>query len=43
MGGFGFWEISDFYRAVPTGIAIIRVLHGARDIDLLLETETFPE
>ncbi|MDQ2688261.1 MAG: type II toxin-antitoxin system RelE/ParE family toxin [Armatimonadota bacterium] len=40
VSGFGKYLI--FYRIVPSGVDIIRVLHGARDIDQLLEEETFP-
>jgi toxin ParE1/3/4 len=36
----GFEKHLIFYRAVEHGIEIIRVLHGARDIDRLLESET---
>jgi toxin ParE1/3/4 len=40
VSGFGKYLI--FYRIVSDGIEIIRVLHGARDIDRILEDETFP-
>jgi toxin ParE1/3/4 len=40
VSGFGKFLI--FYLVVPSGIDIIRVLHGARDVDKVLETETFP-
>jgi toxin ParE1/3/4 len=35
----GFEKHLIFYRAVADGIEIVRVLHGARDIDRLLESE----
>jgi toxin ParE1/3/4 len=34
----GFEKHLIFYRAVADGIEIVRVLHGARDIDRLLES-----
>jgi len=40
------WPVSSFekylifYRGVSTGIDIVRVLHGARDIDRVLDEET---
>ena len=39
----GFEKYLIFYRPTPTGIEIIRVLHGARDIDHILERETDSE
>lgn len=36
--GFGNWLI--FYRPIDGGIEVIRVLHGARDIDAILAEET---
>ncbi len=38
VSGFGKHLI--FYRIIPAGINIIRVLHGARDIGRILEEET---
>ncbi len=35
----GFEKHLIFYRPVADGIEIVRVLHGARDIDRLLESE----
>ena len=35
----GFEKHLIFYRPVDDGIEIVRVLHGARDIDRLLESE----
>src|SRR3954469_9437762 len=32
-----------FYRPIPDGIELIRVLHGARDIDAILKDEPDPE
>lgn len=40
VSGFGKHLI--FYREVPTGIDIIRLLHGSRDIDRVLNQETMP-
>lgn len=37
----GFGKHLVFYKAAATGIVIIRVLHGARDIDRILEEETY--
>jgi len=42
MGGFLLRQTFDFYKAATIGIVIIRVLHGARDIDRILEEETYP-
>jgi len=36
----GFEKYLIFYRIVPTGVDIVRVLHGARDIDRILDEET---
>jgi toxin ParE1/3/4 len=36
----GFEKHLIFYRPVADGIEIVRVLHGARDLDRLLESET---
>ena len=36
----GFEKYLIFYRPTTTGIEIIRVLHGARDIDRILERES---
>lgn len=36
----GFEKHLIFYPPVPDGIEIVRVLHGARDLDRLLESET---
>lgn len=36
----GFEKHLIFYRSVPSGIDIVRVLHGARDIDRILDEET---
>ena len=38
VSGFGKHLI--FYRVTPTGINVIRVLHGAKDIDRVLDEET---
>jgi toxin ParE1/3/4 len=44
LGGLRVWRIEGFerhlifYRAAGDGIEIVRVLHGARDIDTVLET-----
>jgi toxin ParE1/3/4 len=35
----GFEKHVVFYRSVADGIEIVRVLHGARDIDRILESE----
>lgn len=35
----GFEKHLIFYRPAPDGIEIVRVLHGARDLDRLLEAE----
>lgn len=35
---FPFGRYIIFYRAVPSAIEIVRVLHGARDIDALFES-----
>ena len=35
----GFEKHLIFYRPVADGIEIVRVLHGARDLDRLLESE----
>ncbi len=35
----GFEKHLIFYRTVADGIEIVRVLHGARDLDRLLESE----
>ena len=46
LEGLRVWRIQGlekhliFYRTVPDGIEIVRVLHGARDLDRLLEAET---
>jgi toxin ParE1/3/4 len=32
-----------FYRPIPDGIELIRVLHGLRDIDAILKEEPDPE
>src|SRR5207253_2286674 len=43
LAGLRVWGIRKFenylifYRAVPEGIEVLRVLHGARDLDTLLE------
>jgi len=34
--GFENWLV--FYRSIPGGIEVIRVLHGARDLDDILES-----
>lgn len=34
--GFENWLV--FYRPIPEGIEVIRVLHGARDLDDILES-----
>lgn len=39
----GFEKHLIFYRAGSTGIEIVRVLHGARNIDRVLERETDEE
>ncbi len=37
------WRVKDFeqyviyYREIPTGIEVVRVLHGARDVGAILE------
>ena len=36
----GFRNYVVFYRPIETGIDVIRVLHGARDIDAILEAES---
>jgi toxin ParE1/3/4 len=36
----GFEKHLIFYRPIADGIEIVRVLHGARDLDRLLESET---
>ena len=38
----GFESYLIFYRAVPEGIDVVRLLYGTRDLDHLLE-ETYPE
>ncbi len=44
LGGIRSWRISGFenylifYRPIESGIEIIRVLHGARDIERLFQT-----
>lgn len=49
IGSLKQWAVSDFdkmlifYRIVSTGIEIIRVLHGERDIDRILNDETNPD
>ncbi len=46
LGGLRVWRIEGFekhlifYRAAEHGIEIIRILHGARDIDTVLEAES---
>ena len=46
LEGLRVWRIEGFenhlifYRPVDDGIEIVRVLHGARDIDSVLESET---
>jgi toxin ParE1/3/4 len=35
----GFERYLIFYRPIPDGIEVIRVLHGARDIDTIFERE----
>jgi len=43
LTGLRQWHVSGyesfliFYRTVPAGIEVVRVLHGARDIDRVLE------
>ncbi len=39
----GFEKYLIFYRVVSPGIDIVRVLHGARDIDRVLDEETYSE
>lgn len=45
LAGLRIWSIHKFenylifYRPLPDGIEVVRVLHGARDIDSLLEGE----
>ena len=45
LAGLRVWRIDGFpnhllfYRPVEGGIEIVRVLHGARDIDAVLESE----
>jgi toxin ParE1/3/4 len=45
LAGLRVWRIEGFekhlifYRAADDGIEIVRILHGARDIDAVLETE----
>jgi toxin ParE1/3/4 len=45
LAGLRIWRIDGspndliFYRPVERGIEIVRVLHGARDIDAVLESE----
>ena len=45
LTGLRVWRIQGFpnhlifYRPVDDGIEVIRVLHGARDIDRVLESE----
>ena len=36
----GFEKYLIFYRTVPTGIDVVRVLHGARDVNRVLDEET---
>jgi toxin ParE1/3/4 len=46
LAGLRVWRIEGFenhlvfYRPIDGGIEIVRVLHGARDIDRLLESES---
>jgi toxin ParE1/3/4 len=46
LAGLRVWSIRDFenylifYLPQPDGIMVIRVLHGARDIERILESET---
>jgi toxin ParE1/3/4 len=46
LAGLRVWRVNGFpnhlvfYRLIGDGVEIIRVLHGARDIDSVLETET---
>jgi len=35
----GFESYLIFYRPIPEGIEVLRVLHGARDIDRILDEE----
>ena len=43
LAGLRVWSIRKFenylifYRPVPDGIEVVRVLHGSRDIDTILE------
>jgi toxin ParE1/3/4 len=39
----GFTKYLMFYRSGPMGIEIVRVLHGARDIDRILDEDTHPQ
>ena len=38
---FGVGNYLIFYRVIPEGIAVIRILHGARDLQSIFERETF--
>lgn len=45
LGGLRMWPIPDFpnrlifYRAIESGVEIVRILHAARDIPGILEVE----
>ncbi len=47
LDGLRVWRIEGFpnhlifYRPIQNGIDVVRVLHGARDIDSALESENF--
>ena len=42
LRGFPVGDYLIFYRPLPFGIEVVRVLHGARDIDALFADDTPP-